>query len=136
VPQIGPLEILVVAAVALIVFGPEKLPDLARKVGRTATELRRIANEAKAEFQTDFSVDDDDEYERSSRAPTARRAARPRQAPAGSEPDTNAVSNPAPPTDAEQQASLEHADAVRPPNGDDREAHEGDGDSEAARGKG
>jgi sec-independent protein translocase protein TatB len=60
VPQIGPLEILVVVVVALIVFGPDKLPDLARKVGRTATELRRIANEAKAELQTDFSLDDDD----------------------------------------------------------------------------
>jgi sec-independent protein translocase protein TatB len=119
VPQIGPLEILVVAVVALIVFGPEKLPDLARKVGRTATELRRIANEAKAEFQTDFSVDDDDdEYAQSSSSPrTPRRHDGPRHASDDSEPEV-----PPAPASAEKAGS-----------DDAGAADEGDGDSDAAR---
>ena len=125
------------AAVALIVFGPEKLPDLARKVGRTATELRRIANEAKAEFQTDFSIDDDDdEYARSSRAPTTRRAARPRQAPADSAPEADADSDTEAPDDTEPRASPAPADSDKPPSRDERAADEGDGDSEAARKEG
>lgn len=58
-PQIGPLEILVVLLVALIVFGPEKLPDMARKVGRAASELKRMASDVKSEFDTSFDVEDE-----------------------------------------------------------------------------
>jgi Tat protein translocase TatB subunit len=60
-PSIGPLEILVVAVVALIVFGPERLPDIARTVGRTASNLRRMASEVREEFE--FGLDDDDDLE-------------------------------------------------------------------------
>ena len=60
-PQIGPLEILVILMVALIVFGPERLPEIARKIGRTANELRRMANEVKDEFQEGLDLDLDDE---------------------------------------------------------------------------
>jgi Tat protein translocase TatB subunit len=60
-PQIGPLEILVVAVVALIVFGPEKLPEIARSLGKAASELRRVASEARSEFETGLRVDEDDE---------------------------------------------------------------------------
>ena len=58
-PQIGPLEILVVAAIALMVFGPEKLPEIARTIGRTANQLRRMASEVKDEFE--FGLDDADD---------------------------------------------------------------------------
>ena len=50
-PQIGPLEILVVAMLALIVFGPEKLPGMARSIGKTINELRRMATEVKSDFE-------------------------------------------------------------------------------------
>ena len=49
-PQIGPLEILMVGAVALIVFGPQKLPEMARNIGRFMSEMRRMAAEVKDEF--------------------------------------------------------------------------------------
>lgn len=51
-PQIGPLEILVVGVIALIVFGPERLPQMARQVGRAAAELRRMATDVRSEFRT------------------------------------------------------------------------------------
>jgi Tat protein translocase TatB subunit len=59
VPQLGPLEILMIAVVALVVFGPEKLPDIARTVARTLGELRRVASEVRSEFQSGLEVDDD-----------------------------------------------------------------------------
>jgi Tat protein translocase TatB subunit len=58
-PEIGPLEILVVAVVALLVFGPEKLPEMARTVGRTISDLRRTAQEMRDEFSSGFDEDDE-----------------------------------------------------------------------------
>ena len=59
-PQLSPIEILVVATIALIVFGPEKLPQIARTIGRSAAELRRMATEVKEEFQAGLDLDDDE----------------------------------------------------------------------------
>jgi sec-independent protein translocase protein TatB len=59
-PEVGPLEIMMVALVALIVFGPDKLPEMARKVGRALSDLRRVVDDAKGEFQAGFDFDDDD----------------------------------------------------------------------------
>ena len=44
------MEILVFGAVALIVFGPQKLPEVARSIGRFMSEMRRMASEVKSEF--------------------------------------------------------------------------------------
>lgn len=39
-PNIGPLEIIVVLIIALIVFGPKRLPELGRSLGRGIREFR------------------------------------------------------------------------------------------------
>jgi Tat protein translocase TatB subunit len=71
-PSIGPLEILVVAVVALIVFGPERLPEIAKTIGRTASNLRRMAGEVREEFE--LGLDDDEVFPE----PPGPRRARPR----------------------------------------------------------
>src|SRR5438046_336632 len=43
--NVGPLELLVILIVALVVVGPEKLPDLARTIGRAMRELRKIQDD-------------------------------------------------------------------------------------------
>ena len=58
-------KLLVLAVIALIVFGPNELPKITRQAGRALRDLRRIAEGAKAdlreglgpEFQ-DFDFDD------------------------------------------------------------------------------
>src|SRR5918992_6367364 len=60
-PSIGPLEILVVGVIALIVLGPQKLPEIARSIGRTASELRRMASEVRDEFEAGINLEDRDE---------------------------------------------------------------------------
>jgi sec-independent protein translocase protein TatA len=39
-PNIGPLEIVIVLVIVLIVFGPKRLPDLGRSLGRGMREFK------------------------------------------------------------------------------------------------
>jgi sec-independent protein translocase protein TatA len=59
-PQIGPLEILVILIVALVVFGPSKLPQLGRQVGRGYREFRKFQQGLRDDIQGAFGEDDDD----------------------------------------------------------------------------
>ena len=47
---IGMTELLVILVVALIVFGPTKLPELARSLGRAMHEFRRASTDLRASF--------------------------------------------------------------------------------------
>ncbi len=48
---IGPLELIVIAIVAVVFIGPEKLPDAMRKFGKFFVQIRRHANDVKGGFQ-------------------------------------------------------------------------------------
>jgi sec-independent protein translocase protein TatB len=48
---IGMPELLLILAVALIVLGPKKLPELARALGKGMAEFRRATDELKEQFQ-------------------------------------------------------------------------------------
>jgi Tat protein translocase TatB subunit len=47
---IGPEELMLVLIVALLVLGPERLPRVARDVGRVVGDLRRTSDEFREEF--------------------------------------------------------------------------------------
>lgn len=49
-PGIGGLEYLLIAAVALIVIGPERLPGVLRKLGQMLGKARRMADEFRSSF--------------------------------------------------------------------------------------
>jgi Tat protein translocase TatB subunit len=56
---IGMPELLLILAVALIVLGPKKLPELARALGKGMAEFRRATDELKEEFrQMEHDIDD------------------------------------------------------------------------------
>jgi TatA/E family protein of Tat protein translocase len=63
-PQIGPLEVLVVLIVALVVFGPSKLPQLGRQVGRGYQEFRKFQQGIRDDVHGAFGEDDDDDRPR------------------------------------------------------------------------
>jgi TatA/E family protein of Tat protein translocase len=48
----GPLELLVIFAVVLVLFGPRKLPEIARSLGRMLHELRKASDEFRAQVMT------------------------------------------------------------------------------------
>ena len=47
-------EIVVILLLALIVLGPEKLPEAIRKFGRVYSEIRKISNGFQSEFKNAF----------------------------------------------------------------------------------
>jgi TatA/E family protein of Tat protein translocase len=56
---IGMPELLLILALALIVLGPKKLPELARALGKGMAEFRRATDELKEEFrQMEHEIDD------------------------------------------------------------------------------
>jgi len=55
----GPLELLLILGLALIVIGPGKLPEVARQVGKTVGELRRVSSEVTRELQRSINVESD-----------------------------------------------------------------------------
>lgn len=62
-PQLGPLEIMTVAVLALVVFGPQRLPEIARNIGKAINELRRMTSEVKTELREGLSAEELDGYE-------------------------------------------------------------------------
>jgi len=40
---------------ALLIFGPKKLPEIARQVGKVLNELKRASNEFKAQIESEIS---------------------------------------------------------------------------------
>ena len=51
--NIGLPELLIIVAVALIVFGPNKLPELARAFGRAMREFKKATEEVKQSFEAE-----------------------------------------------------------------------------------
>ncbi len=45
--SIGMPELIIILVIALIIFGPRKLPELGRSLGRSLSEFRRASNELK-----------------------------------------------------------------------------------------
>jgi Tat protein translocase TatB subunit len=43
-------EIAVVCVVALLLFGPEQLPQIARQLGKVASDLRKVSNSVRREW--------------------------------------------------------------------------------------
>ena len=51
-------EILVIAVVALVVIGPERLPKVARTLGHMFGRLQRYVNEVKADINREMELDE------------------------------------------------------------------------------
>ncbi|MDQ3985691.1 MAG: Sec-independent protein translocase protein TatB [Actinomycetota bacterium] len=68
-PEIGPMELLVIAVVALIVFGPEKLPGMARRAGAFLNDVRRMSTEVRSEITDAIRPDEDDYFDSEDETP-------------------------------------------------------------------
>lgn len=58
--NLGWAELAVLAIVAMLVFGPERLPKVAADAGRLIRELRRMASGVTADLKNDMGIDLDE----------------------------------------------------------------------------
>lgn len=51
--QVGPLELMVILAIAILVLGPQRMLEIIRTLGRWTAQLRRFSQEFASNFQAD-----------------------------------------------------------------------------------
>jgi sec-independent protein translocase protein TatA len=83
--DIGFQEMLVIGVLALLVFGPGKLPELGRMIGRALREFRRASDEFRSTVETNLHINDPDPIIQPASTPVE-------PAPAALPSDTGAVS--------------------------------------------
>ena len=54
---IGGWEMLLIGVVALLVFGPKRLPELARTLGKGLAEFRRASSDLRRNIDLDFDLE-------------------------------------------------------------------------------
>jgi TatA/E family protein of Tat protein translocase len=57
-PNIGIPELIIILGIALIVFGPRKLPELGRSLGRSLGEFRKASNELKHTLEEEVRIEE------------------------------------------------------------------------------
>lgn len=55
--KIGPLELVLIFAVILLVFGPSKLPQIGAAIGKGIREFKSASKEIKSQLETDLDSD-------------------------------------------------------------------------------
>ena len=97
--NISATELLVIAVVALLVLGPDKLPDAMRKLGRATREIRRLTSGFEAELRDALSEPVETPKPTASEPTTAST-----DAPAAAAPPANPTAMPEPPSPGETAA--------------------------------
>ena len=99
--EVGFTEIVLILGLALLVLGPEKLPDLARKVGRWTGRARSMARQLRTQLEQEVTIE---ELSRSRPmnpgTPPADVPPEPRTGPADSAPYTDPIAAAEPPQEA------------------------------------
>src|SRR6186713_2067531 len=56
--SIGMPELIIIVIIALIVFGPRKLPELGRSLGKSLAEFKRATNELKSTLEDEIRLEE------------------------------------------------------------------------------
>ena len=56
--SIGMPELIIIFVIALIIFGPRKLPELGKSLGRSLNEFKRASNELKSTLEDEIRVEE------------------------------------------------------------------------------
>jgi sec-independent protein translocase protein TatA len=63
-PNVGPMEILLLIGLALLLFGPKRLPEISSKLGKGVREFKESVGGVKDEFKAEldpFTAPEDEE---------------------------------------------------------------------------
>ncbi|MDH3492347.1 MAG: twin-arginine translocase TatA/TatE family subunit [Acidobacteriota bacterium] len=58
--SLGTWELLLVGMVALVVFGPRRIPELARKAGKMMAEFRKVSNDFRSTWEREAALGEDE----------------------------------------------------------------------------
>jgi TatA/E family protein of Tat protein translocase len=56
--NIGFPELLIIMAIALLIFGPKKLPEVGRSIGRALREFRKTSDEIKGKIEEEIQAEE------------------------------------------------------------------------------
>ena len=59
--SIGMPEMIIILVIALIIFGPRKLPELGRSLGRSLGEFKKASNELRSTLEEEIRIEDKDD---------------------------------------------------------------------------
>lgn len=99
--SIGMPELIIIMVIALIIFGPRKLPELGRSLGKSINEFKKASNELRSTLEDEIRVEEQKEQR-------AKVAAEQQTAIAGAEVHTvtpTPAASPAPAAPAEETVS-------------------------------
>jgi sec-independent protein translocase protein TatA len=68
--SIGMPELIIIFVIALIIFGPRKLPELGRSLGKSINEFKKASNELKSTLEEEIRLDEQRSALEASRAAT------------------------------------------------------------------
>ena len=66
--SIGMPELIIIFVIALIIFGPRKLPELGRSLGKSLAEFKRASNELKSTLEEEIRLEEQQQRTDASRA--------------------------------------------------------------------
>ena len=84
--SIGMPELIIIFVIALIIFGPRKLPELGKSLGKSLAEFKRASNELKSTLEEEIRVEEQRtklETPKPAEAPAAHDQAQPEDAATG-----------------------------------------------------
>ena len=90
--SIGMPELIIIFVIALIIFGPRKLPELGRSLGKSIAEFKRASNELKSTLEEEIRLEEQQRTAETSKSGPGPTAVAPPVADVTASPDAETVS--------------------------------------------